>query len=134
VPSFDASFTRGVTIEPLEDDDHPDGSQPGRLNPRSAHGALHARTTPGTMVQVTAHVFGLSDPPPDSELGGFLFEMRMLEWPFSTNGGQRPQIYNRIGWSAIQSFVAFKEGHYTVCVLRGGGKKGRFILHVDCEP
>jgi hypothetical protein len=130
MPSFDAQWTAGVTIEPFEDPEVPE-VRPGRLNPRQAISPLHAVGRPGAKVELSAVVAGVAGPL-DADIAS-TFLCRIIEWPHWP-GGYRPDLYSPVGQSSVHWFVPHALGHYTVCMLRDGGTKGRFIAHLDVEP
>lgn len=101
--------------------DHP------RINPQSAapHRFVVAKY-PGTprRVQIAAAVDGKVRP--DSELGGELFDLSVVEVP-----GAVPLVSQDAGWSAVFDVTIEVEGHHAFLLSRENG--GGVIVHLDAE-
>jgi hypothetical protein len=123
MPDFEAKVNSGVTLQPWLDP--PYGEQPSRLNPSPGYPHKRYVGTVGSAIEIWAYVDGTVKA--DSELDGRLFFPWSVEAPHPWAVG----FSSPAGWSAKQSFVPQREGHYCIGIRRPAG--GAMLIHIDAE-
>lgn len=109
------------------DDCQPNLTEVPRINPGDiAHKFIFANVPYGesARVQIVAEVDGQVRP--DSELGGELFSLTVVEIPTTAS---EPAVRQDAGWSAVFDVVIDTMGHYAFLVSRSNG--GGVIVHFD---
>jgi hypothetical protein len=125
-----SSYTRGAIVPPMAvwaDDTGATAEQVSRINPTTDAGQRFYRGTSAsgvkTWFQLSAAVDGVVLP--DSGLGGDLFSMACIEFPY----GGHPTVNQDAGWSAVWDVGIVDPGHYTFAIYRENS--GTQVLHFD---
>lgn len=135
--SFEVQFVDDI-VDQFEDPERPAGTlsaddkgAASRINPSENQPALHAVVSPGDTVNLVCVVDGVVGPL-DAALGGDLFTAAFAEY-VDQDTHSPPAVTLAPAQSSVLSFVAPREGHYTLVVYRAWGERGRVFVHVSAE-